>query len=501
MRTALNSGADCAEYATAKDPTGPIAYGIAFVVVVALAIATAVGLSKPDFAYDDAYITLHNAQTLLRGYDPNYGDVPALAGATSPVHLILVAVCGAAFGLEWGMFVVGWLAILLYALGLIRMSMSLGAGGWVALALTGMGTLPGFVPHQLSNGLETGLAMATITWGVALALDDRPWARRCFGPLLGVMPWVRPELGLVAIGLLFVFGLRLASSGTWKREVASTLAWAMLFAVPWALWCTLSLGSPIPMTAEVKRLFFAESLLPVGARADLVRSGIRFFLGSIWPVGLGLLALPFVRVGWVGISLILAMVGGHLLLFPSAVQAWEFRYLTVLTPFAIAGWAVAASSAKRLTIPLGVLCVAVTMFAARNVGLYWDLHGELLKRSRDGTHQTAQWCRANLPEGSRLLVHDAGTIAFETEFPLTDVVGLRSPWCVSIHRRLTARMGDEGRVEAIAEIARRSRPDYLVATRSWIATYQLAKGLEAAGYRLEYVATPSDYDIHRLVPR
>src|SRR5690349_19048294 len=43
------------------------------------------------FPLDDAYITLHNAQVLWSGSDRNYPGVPALMGATSPVHLALVA--------------------------------------------------------------------------------------------------------------------------------------------------------------------------------------------------------------------------------------------------------------------------------------------------------------------------------------------------------------------------------------------------------------------------
>ena len=47
-------------------------------------------LGSPVFPVNDAYITLHNAQVLHWGHDPNYPGTPALAGATSAVHLALV---------------------------------------------------------------------------------------------------------------------------------------------------------------------------------------------------------------------------------------------------------------------------------------------------------------------------------------------------------------------------------------------------------------------------
>ena len=42
--------------------------------------------------YDDAYITLTSAQALWSGSILNYPGTPALAGLTSPAHVVLVAV-------------------------------------------------------------------------------------------------------------------------------------------------------------------------------------------------------------------------------------------------------------------------------------------------------------------------------------------------------------------------------------------------------------------------
>ena len=53
------------------------------------------------FPLDDAYITLHNARVLLTGSDPYYGTSP-LTGATSGVHLALVAGVGTGDALAAG---------------------------------------------------------------------------------------------------------------------------------------------------------------------------------------------------------------------------------------------------------------------------------------------------------------------------------------------------------------------------------------------------------------
>ena len=75
--------------------------------------------SPPVFPMDDAYITLHNAQVLHWGHDPNYLGTPALAGATSAVHLALVALLMFALSPPVALWAALWLAALAYTLGLV----------------------------------------------------------------------------------------------------------------------------------------------------------------------------------------------------------------------------------------------------------------------------------------------------------------------------------------------------------------------------------------------
>src|SRR5215217_7435917 len=95
----------------------------------------------------------HNAEVLASGYDANYG-VSALVGATSPIHLVAVA-----------------------------------------LVVPSFGTLPaGYLVSVLGAAAYLhGLALAGVTWSVVLARSS-PHSR-LLPVLCGLLPFIRPELG------------------------------------------------------------------------------------------------------------------------------------------------------------------------------------------------------------------------------------------------------------------------------------------------------------------
>ena len=94
---------------------------VTFLVLLA-ALLHRILLGSPVFPVDDAYITLHNAQVLHWGHDPNFAGTPALAGATSAVHLALVALLMFALSPPVALWAALWMATLAYALGLVQLA-------------------------------------------------------------------------------------------------------------------------------------------------------------------------------------------------------------------------------------------------------------------------------------------------------------------------------------------------------------------------------------------
>ena len=436
-------------------------------------------VGSPVFPMDDAYITLHNAQVLHWGHDPNYFGTPALAGATSAVHLALVALLMFALSPPVALWAALWLATLAYALGLVRLARVHGGSPAQAslLALVGLGA--GQVPHQLMNGLETGLVLAAATWALVLASeperagpgdDGRPAHRRVWLPCLcGVLPFIRPDLLPLSLGLLgLLAGRHVRAAGSWRgavRPVLGDLGLAVLCAAPWALWYGVSLGTPYPGTVEAKRLFFAQDGWAAPLKAQIVWGHLAQFAGDLGLVTLGALLLGRTAVGRVGLLFALALVAAYCLRFPDALGFYEGRYLYSLLPLVLYGaasaWRAGPQGPGLRAAVTGLLVAALAQSYWRAPD-FWARHQSYCGFTRHDLAGTAAWCNAHLPPGSTLLIHDAGYIAYGTRFRLVDLVGLKTPSSVAAHRALTHPSGGALRGAAVSRIARAGHADYLL---------------------------------------
>ena len=145
-------------------------------VVIALALAAAIYATlvvNPDiiFPLDDAYITIGNAELLIAGGIDNY-DNESPTGATSLIHLILLACLAIVVPTPSANFILSMVSTGLYTFGLYRLLDRDNAGKFVPLFGTLVGLFAGNTWFQLMNGLETGLALAAITWALVLVLDQ-----------------------------------------------------------------------------------------------------------------------------------------------------------------------------------------------------------------------------------------------------------------------------------------------------------------------------------------
>ncbi|HEX6393681.1 MAG TPA: hypothetical protein VFZ97_09580, partial [Acidimicrobiales bacterium] len=235
-------------------------YGVGAAAVVAVFIVVTAIYGHPLLPIDDGYTTLHDAQVLILhgGHDPNYAGVSPLDGETSLVHLALLTLL-VPIGGEWASYLVSWLAVLVYVLGVVRLArlFRIGQGSTVGAVVVAL--LSGAIGYQLLNGMETGLAMATVVWLLALAIERRHivW----LGLLSGVAPFVRPELGLLAALLIVAVSWQLARAGEYRRVLILVCA-ALVGAAPWIIWSYLATGHLLPTTVSAKAAWFAEQGLP-----------------------------------------------------------------------------------------------------------------------------------------------------------------------------------------------------------------------------------------------
>lgn len=481
----------------------------AFVLALALLHRNLLG-AAPVFPLDDAYITLHNAEAFWLGRDSNYAGASPLTGATSVVHLGLVILLASIFSTLTAQVVVLWLAVLAYALGLVRLCRVHGAPPGLTTLLTLVGLFAAQTPYQLTNGLETGLAMAAVVWALTLASNHASGQSRLWlAGLCGTLPYIRPELAALALPLLALqAGRRVreaAANGDPAdalRPILTDLALAGLCAAPWALWCGTSLGTPFPTSAEAKRLFFAQAALPPLVRAGGVWEGLA---GWGRDVGLPLLALAPLSArfapGRAGLVFAVCLLGAYWLYFPWALPTYEFRYLYPLLPLPLLGAAIALGSARpwvrRAAAALLVLCLGQIGLGAR-----WNAGKYLSYRDTTRYHlmPVVRWCRDSLPPHARVLVHDAGYISRGTDFRLTDLVGLKTPASVQYHRALTYPSGGRKRVEAISRIALVSHADFLIVLRLWERDFGIAHGLWERGWDVRAINQDYAWVVYALTP-
>ena len=100
--------------------------------------------------------------------------------------------------------------------------------------------------------------------------------------------------------------------------------------------------------------------------------------------------------------------------------------------------------------------------------------------------KVAQWSQAHVPVGSTIILHDAGYMAFATNFHLIDMVGLKSAIAIPVHRRLTFPTAGAERGDAIVDIveAANPRPQYLIDIKYWEVKFGILNSFEKRGWTL-----------------
>ncbi len=505
-----------------REPASSIALrNLAALVVVALVVLAGaqVGVyGRPIFPVDDAYITLHNALSLRAGSDANYVGVPALVGATSSVHVVVVSAL-LWLGDIWALWLAGWLAVIAYALGVIRLAKAFEASAPVALGLVVLSLLIGKTPHQLCNGLETGLAMAGVTWSLAWASEPEGWRNPRLMVLLGLLPFLRPELAAfsgLTVAQAGLAAFRAREDRTVWRTFARGLAFVVLGAAPWMLLYWRTTGLPFPNTVQAKRLFFAEGCAPFAVKWGTTHDMLTLFAETLGYASRAAILLVLTRMGRVGLIFAGTVFVAYYVNLPGALGHYEQRYLYVLVPFVLLGIASAVRHSSRIARFAGVALLIVGLDeSAWHFSERWREHLATIRFTKDELATVATWSREHLAPDASLLIHDAGYMSWATRLKLFDIVGLKTPSSIPVHRELTWRacvdaprdldVGamservNRARAEAIARIAEQDRPTHLVVLRYWEDIYGVVGRMRALGWKLERLReAPRGYEVFSL---
>lgn len=479
-------------------------YGTALIAVAAAYIGMHLVRPAPVFPLDDPYITLHSAQVLHWGFDPNYAGVSPLYGATSAPFLSLVYLLLFVLSPLLALDAACWLGVLFYVFGLVRLARQFGLGRRDGLLLVTLGLTASFVPFHLLNGLETSWAMACVVWTLAFASGDvrnRPWAAVLSGITASVRPDLIPFSGLVVIALAYQQYRTHGARGARAWRTAGVLLLALLPIIPWAVWYYHATGFPFPLTGITKRYFLGEDRLGWKAKLGLEGLPLGFFIVTCGPLVLA----PFrVARNILGLAVLLFFTlffAAIYVQFPSAL-IWNWcRYPVVLVPMMVWGIAAAIGNDKaqgwRSATRLLHICVTYSVLL---LPFYLRTYLRECEYFDRNLHDVAKWCQQNIPSNATLLVHDAGYIAYATNFHIVDFVGLKTPEAIVAQRQYTWPSAGDDRAEALAHIALDSKAEYLIVIQIWPAVASLPDELRELGWRVDPLRTDEGYYVFHLTP-
>jgi hypothetical protein len=445
---------------------------------------------EPKFPLDDPYIALHSAQVLHWGHDPNYPGVSPLYGATSAPFLGLIYLLLFFLHPLRALETAGWLGILAYVLGLVYLTRVLRLSRPASLAIVALGLVSSFAPIHLLNGLETCWAMAGIIWTLSLASEGRGTLAAL---VAGLTAAIRPDLVTFAVPVFAALVYMQPAGKRWKF-VRRALPLAVLPLVLCALWYFAQTGYPFPLTGVAKQYYSAVSRLPLADKVSTVIAASLLYLISSGPLLVGIKRIHRSPLALATIASIALLLLAIYFQFPRGLFVNRLRYPVVIVPMLV--WAVAVDAARRSTRYLLVGCLAYALLIPLQYTVrcyradcrYFD----------SSLRATAEWCNQNLPPDARILVQDAGYIAYATRFRILDFVGLKTPEAITLNREYTWPTAGQGRAQAVSALASKEQGDYLITLTQQSDIKQLPQELGALGWRVSLLKGFPPYAIYRI---
>ena len=454
--------------------------------LILLTAKTGIGV----YALDDAHIIDHSVKGILAGHESRFLNSTPWEGVTSPAYVASVALLSLIAPVQYAHWFVSTLCILILASGWYLLCRRHSLGRALTAGVVLITPMAGWTYYQLTNGLETGMAMAAFTWMLIALEDERPadWAY----VLAGIQCFVRPELA--ALSVIFAACILFRRPAGWLRGALIALC---VFGTATLLLFTAS-GAVIPNTLSAKVYFFAEGCLPSKSRSYGVQLALWSFL-----VRLGLFSVGFAmalasRQRLILFSFFALFIAAYFQRFPGALFHNYNRYLYLLLPIGVMGWVTCLGHGNRvLRLGSRALGVAVAGTLLLSAGDVFRRHVEEVNMVSEDNLQMAQWVAGHVPPEAVVMVHDAGRISTIGDHPLVDLVGLKSPSSVAVHQGTTFKAC--GRVSAaISEIARNAGASYMIVTADWDQLFLLTESLRVEGWTVERVDVERGESIYRV---
>ena len=445
------------------------------------------------FFLDDPYILLHSAQVLHQGYDPNYATTPAIVGNSSPVNLLLIYLLLFFLSPLYALICSNWLATIAYTWGLIYLSRLYRCNGWQTILILFCGLLSGACIAQLLNGLETSLAMATITW--VLILSSLPLSygyRYALMILLGISPFIRPELlGFSCVIYLFQLYRYQNNQCLKAKIIIQDIALIGFAALPWLFWLWHATQHFYPETITAKATFFAQNYPSIFYQFKFFcEILLQFFISISLLYLISLYLLSKQKLGQAILLFLFIFSIAYFYTGASMLQQNNFRYLYVWLPLLLFGLISNMQAPQKcLSYTAQLITLLIALITLCALPLQYLYYQYTIRQIGLLQEQYIAWCNTHLPRNKIIAIQDAGFIAYATPLLLTDFVGLKSPDNISFHQQYTKPSHGLLRNQAISLILQTKKAHYLIMTNEWVDEFKTPKALQALGWQVDLLKT------------
>jgi arabinofuranosyltransferase len=415
--------------------------------------------------HDDAYITMQYARNVGSGRGFVFNPGERVLGATSPLHVLLLAGIYALLG-----DVLAPTAVLISALAIGAQAFLLflvfrpvnRVLGWLIGALVVLGLMGSYS----YVALETNL-MGALVLGVTVALEKR--RETLCGVLLGLAFLCRYDAGLLIPIAVVIWRMR---EGIIPKRLLLVLGMVVL---PWLTWAMFYFGSFVPQTFFAKQrltlpmLYFGTAVIrfantPWFLFPDVVRPFLARLTPLFWVWGAMFVwyrARQAVPLCAYGIGLLIA----YSWIAPPMVHQWHL-YLAQLTSTLLfvlgtAGWLAAfgASHAPNArwggALAFGLVSGVLTTTAIGQTAVLEKTYRTAFwyGKRHDNYVETAEWLRTHIRSGRAVLANEFGTVGYFSGLRMVDPYGLINP---------TNAFPREERIEHLEELVRWYHPDVVI---------------------------------------
>lgn len=481
-----------------------IAPDLLLILLISLASVMFFLRSNPDrlLVFDDSYITLRFAENLFRYKGITYDGSAFVSGATSPLHILCIALLGRFMAMADASIATGVIFFVLSSSIVYLWILALYGSRRAALLAGMMTATSGWLVFDALNGMETTafIFFSLLTFYLYYRYPDRA----LYAVPLTLSALTRPEGWFIAASLWLWQIIRYGRERD-RQQVKHLLISMEIFIIlilPYLLLTFYQTGSLLPNTAYAKAVFFGESAMPFINKAGFFKNRFLPFYGSfLYPAALLILplmlfarrviALPYL---WFYFFIFYA---AYFTVYPGAIQNYWNRYQHIFIPFiimAVAGGAMVASGMVKKRAWRIMVMVLIAASILYNQGISFmnadRTYANEIISTRNPKIDLALWLKQNTPGNALIALHDIGAVGYFSGRKMLDLVGLVNP-------EVTGYYLDE-RIKKIIPLSERriidylkeKRPDYLVMFYEWDRFFNLLQPGNAHYFQLIHTTLP-----------